>query len=151
MKRSASLSDLPSFSVEDEDEPLEKKIKLASTAHPAEVAQPVRICRTACSSKGSVVTNKCSLVYGHAEVSHLYHLVLTCNTGCFYLPRLPAAIPLQLPQVFLGHFMQEASECRGCGLGKSWKCCVCCKACVVSNLHRQWSLLFRTVVLLREI
>lgn len=97
MKRSASLSDLPSFSVEDEDEPLEKKIKLASTAHPAEVAQPVRICRTACSSKGSVVTNKCSLVYGHAEVSHLFltshpsHLFLTSR----HIPSLPSRPNLQ--------------------------------------------------------
>lgn len=43
MKRSASLSDLPSLSVsdDDEDEPMEKKVKLVSAPPPAENALPV--------------------------------------------------------------------------------------------------------------
>jgi hypothetical protein len=46
MKRSASLSDLPSSSVsdEDEDEPLEKKVKLSSIVQPVEMPQPVSVC-----------------------------------------------------------------------------------------------------------
>jgi hypothetical protein len=59
MKRSASLSDLPALSVsdEDEDEPLEKKVKLASMAQPVEMAQPVSVCvcPAVCPLVGSVV------------------------------------------------------------------------------------------------
>jgi hypothetical protein len=165
MKRSASMSDLPSLSVsdEDEDEPLEKKVKLVSVAHPVEMTQPVSVCRALCPLVGRLVTHWSRLIDSLDEVSqlppvtsypiapHLSHPVPTCNTGCVHLPRLSAAVPLQLPQVLLGHLLQEASECGGCGLGQSRKCSICCEACVVSNLHRLFSLLFRTVLLLRAL
>lgn len=71
--------------------------------------------------------------------------------GYIHLPRLSAAIPLQLPQVLMGDLLQEASECGGCGLGQSRKCCICCETYVVSNLHSLFTFLFRTVLILRAL
>lgn len=166
LKRSASLSDLPALNVsdEDEDEPLEKKVKLVSTVHSVDTPEPVSVHRAARPLEGSPVTYCSRLVYSLIEVSNLFltlHLTpsfpsypVPCSQpaiGYIHLPRIPAAIPLQLSQVLMDNLLQEASECGGCGLGQGRKCSICCETNVVSNLHSLFSLLFRTVLILRAL
>lgn len=58
LKRSASLSDLPALNVsdEDEDEPVEKKVKLVSTVHSVDMPEPVSVYRAVLLSESSPVT-----------------------------------------------------------------------------------------------